>query len=86
MRGYSKYVSLLVAFTDFTAFFLISYVSELLYIHSKVMIVDDRRFIVTLSFLMLPNFPRILTLDHRWVRRTSTNVVKRCDYNAVRLS
>jgi phospholipase D1/2 len=77
-----------VAFTDCTElFFLVSYVSELVYIHSKVMIVDDRRVIVTILYIyMLSILPSILTLDHRWDRRTSTIVVKRCDYNDARLS
>ena len=43
----------LVAFADCT--FRVSYVSELLYIHSKVMIVDDRRVIVILSFFYVSN-------------------------------
>jgi hypothetical protein len=78
MRGYSDY--LLQVFTDCMGLFLFSYVSELLYIHSKVMIVDDRRVIVTLSFLYVTNSSIVLTLDHRWDRRTSTNVVKRYGY------
>ena len=51
----------LAAFAD-CMFFLISYVSELLYIHSKVMIVDDRRVIVTFTFFCLQFF-QILTID-----------------------
>lgn len=45
--------------------FHISYVSEMLYVHSKVMIVDDRRVIVNYLFLMRPDLPnnRHLIID-----------------------
>ena len=68
------------------AFFLISYVSELLYIHSKVMIVDDRRVIVNPFLFLCLHFFQVLIRVHRWDRRTSTSVVKRCDYNDARFS
>ena len=52
-----------------------AYVSELLYIHSKVMIVDDRRVIVSPG--LAGEYGRVLTIMRRWVRPTSTIVVRR---------
>lgn len=51
-----------------------AYVSELLYIHSKVMIVDDRRVIVCVLFL---SSKLKLNSVCRWARRTLTTAVKR---------
>lgn len=52
-----------------------AYVSELLYIHSKVMIVDDRRVIVSQFQIYRQS---LLTTRARWVQRTSTTVARRC--------
>jgi hypothetical protein len=61
MRGYSDYRSCwMFLLLIVRAFF--SYVSELVYIHSKVMIVDDRRVIVINPFLL--QVFQVLTLDH----------------------
>lgn len=79
MRGCSESLLCWLVFADC----MYSYVSELVYIHSKLMIVDDRRVIVT---LFLSSVSPLLTLDDRWDRRTSMSVVKRCDYNDARLS
>lgn len=50
------------------------YVSELLYIHSKVMIVDDRRVIVRKSEASTQG---ILILLRRWDQLTSTIAARR---------
>lgn len=47
-----------------------AYVSELLYIHSKVMIVDDRRVIVSFRYGCLSTGLLTVSSAHRWVRRT----------------
>lgn len=57
MREYSGYLLCRMLLLIARTYFLVSYVSELLYIHSKCMIVDDRRVIVTLFFYMLPILP-----------------------------
>lgn len=52
-----------------------AFVSELLYIHSKLMIVDDRRVIVSPAVAFDPSSPE--TASCRWGPRISTIVVRR---------
>jgi hypothetical protein len=44
------------------------------------MIVDERPVIVLFLYLLIF---RVLKLDYRWDRRTSTSVVRRFDYNII---
>lgn len=53
------------------------YVSELLYIHTKLMIVDDKRVIVGCPFLMPVCWAMLTSGWGRWARRTSTTVARR---------
>ena len=59
MRGCSESLLCWLVFADC----MYSYVSELVYIHSKLMIVDDRRVIVTLFLSSVSPLLTLLMID-----------------------
>lgn len=53
----------------------IRYVSELLYIHTKLMIVDDRKVVVSADMILLRDPIIYCCIFTRWAQRTSTIAV-----------